>query len=175
MNSSVWAVWAVMKTKQNWKVFQLHSCTERITWAPLALLGSLCPRGLPWLLGAPLVLGGRFRLLKTDPPNCRWLSLGFCGPLGLPWTSAAPLALRATEPQIKQTNMILSEIYVQNYKSFRNLNSWTVQSQCSNVEATASTRADAPHTKLYIPSNINPRRKLLSSIIWADKKWTGFW
>ena len=40
-------------------------------------------------------------------------------------------------------------------KVLETLISWTVQSQCSNVEATASTRAVAPHTKLYISSNIN--------------------
>ena len=40
-------------------------------------------------------------------------------------------------------------------KVLETLISWTVQSQCSNVEATASTRAVAPHTKLYIPSIIS--------------------
>ena len=112
--------------------------------------------------------GGRFLLLKADLTNYRQLSLGFRCPFWLPWPSGL-LSPRSNNKQY------MSEIYIKNNKSFRNLNSWTVQSQCSNVEATASTRAVAPHTKLYIPCNINPRRKLLNTDIWTDKKWTGFW
>ena len=63
--------------------FQPHSCTERITMAPVAIWGSLYHWGLPWLLGAPLVLGGRLHLLKNDP-RLSWCSLG---PQGLCWSS----------------------------------------------------------------------------------------
>ena len=102
---------------------------------------------------------------------CSWASVAFWSslvPLGPPWHSGL-----LSPKSNKQTNMILSEIYVKNYKSFRDLNTWTVQSQCSNVEATASTRADAPHTKLCIPSNIKGNCSgdlLFSSFIWTDKK-----
>ena len=29
--------------------------------------------------------------------------------------------------------------------------------------------------KLYIPSTINIWKKVLTKVIWADKKWAGFW
>ena len=78
-----------VKLFQEVKLYYNH-----LPWpAPLALWDSFCPQGLPRLLGAPLVLRGRFCLLKTDPSNCRWLSLDSCGLLVLPRSSGAPLAL----------------------------------------------------------------------------------
>ena len=35
--------------------------------------------------------------------------------------------------------------------------------------------ASKGYSKLYIPSTINIRKKVLTKAIWADKKWAGFW
>ena len=73
---------------------------NHLPWpAPLALWDSFCPQGLPRLLGAPLVLRGRFvswKLTHLIADDCPWTPVAFwcsLGPRGLPWPSGAPLAL----------------------------------------------------------------------------------
>ena len=82
---------------------------NHLPWpAPLALWDSFCPQGLPRLLGAPLVLRGRFvswKLTHLIADDCPWTPVAFwcsLGPRGLPWPSGAPFSSPTPSPMDPQ-------------------------------------------------------------------------